>query len=69
MWCSKKLQQTENSLTYLNWGDAIDADIPIARMRNKAGNIVAVSTASVKSAMEDIADSVKAGTLLITMFP
>ncbi len=55
------LQQTDNSLTYLNWGDILKTDIPIARMKNKAGNVVTVSTSSIQSAMTDINDSIKAG--------
>ncbi len=54
-------QQTDNSLTYLNLADAMTAGVPIARMKNKAGNIVSASTSSVSAAMDAITDSFKAG--------
>ncbi len=60
----KTKQQTDNSLTYLNWADAVSAGVSYAKMKNKAGNIITASATSVLSAMTDITNSFKAGNVL-----
>ncbi len=56
-------QQTDNSLTYLNWGAADLAGVPYAQMRNQDGNVVAASLDSIQSAMDAVEDNIRAGTV------
>ncbi len=51
----------DNSITYLAWTDALNGNASIANMRNSAGSLVTVSSASIQSAMDDIRGIIKTG--------
>ncbi len=56
-------KNTENSITYMSWTDALNSKVAIAQMKNRAGAVVAVNTASIQSAMDDIGGIIKTGKL------
>ena len=50
------VQEHNNSLTFVNYADAVTAGFPWMNMVNRAGSLVRPTTTSVQSAMVDFSD-------------